>query len=179
MRALIVSADEFEDTELLVPLYRFREEGIGVDVASRRAGRITGKHGYSQDVHKKLADADPHDYDILVLPGGRAPASLRDDAALQGIVRAFDVAGKPIAAICHGPQILVSAGMMEGRTATCYRAIASELKRAGAHYLDQEVVVDANLVTSREPSDLPAFCREMMKQLKLEESHARMVSEAT
>jgi len=176
MRGLIISADGFEDTELLVPLYRLREEGIAVDVASTRAEHITGKHGYSQPVDRQLTEIDPHDYDVLVLPGGRAPAALRSNAALQGIVRAFDVAGTPIAAICHGPQILVSAGVMEGRTATCYRTVAIELKQAGAHYVDQEVVVDGNLVTSREPTDIPAFCREIMKQLKTKESRAQIVS---
>jgi len=166
MRALIVSADDFEDTELLVPLYRLREEGISVDVASPRAGSIQGKHGYSQPVDRTLAEVEPRDYDLLVLPGGRAPAALRDDAALQRIVRAFHAADKPIAAICHGPQILVSAGVMDGRQATCYKTVAAELRDAGARYVDDEVVVDRNLVTSRQPSDLPAFCREIMKQLR-------------
>ena len=172
MRALIVSADDFEDTELLVPLYRLREEGISVDVASPRTGSITGKHGYSQSVDRTLTEVDPRDYDLLVLPGGRAPAALRDDAALQGIVRAFDAANKPIAAICHGPQILVSAGVMDGRLATCYKSVAAELRDAGARYVDDEVVVDRNLVTSRQPSDLPAFSREIMKQLRAREASA-------
>ena len=170
VRALMVSADGFEDTELLVPLYRLREEGISVDVASPRAGSITGKHGYSQPVDRPLAEVDPRDYDLLVLPGGRAPAVLRDDAVLQAIVRAFDAANKPIAAICHGPQILVSAGVMDGRQATCYKTVAAELKDAGARYVDDEVVVDRNFITSRQPSDLPAFCREIMKQLRARES---------
>ena len=179
MRALIVSADEFEDTEVLVPLYRFREGGIAVDVASLGAESITGKHGYTQRVDKRLTEVNPHDYDVLVLPGGRAPAALRGNPAIQGIVRAFDVAGKPIAAICHGPQILISAGVMEGRKATCYLAVAPELREAGARYLDREVVVDGNLVTSRQPSDLPAFCREIMKQLKAKELTAATISRET
>lgn len=169
MRALIVSADDFEDTELLVPLYRLREEGISVDVACPRSGSITGKHGYSQSIDRTLSEVDPGDYDLLVLPGGRAPAALRDDSTLQGIVRAFDFTHKPIAAICHGPQILVSAGVMDGRKATCYKTVAAELRDAGARYVDEEVVVDRNLVTSRQPSDLPAFCREIMKQLRARE----------
>jgi len=172
MKALMVSADGFEDTELLVPLYRLREEGISVDVASPCLGSITGKHGYSQSIDRTLAEVDPRDYDLLVLPGGRAPAALRDDTALQEIVRAFDAATKPIAAICHGPQILVSAGVMDGRRATCYKTVATELKDAGARYVDREVVVDGNLVTSRQPSDLPAFCREIMKQLGARKSSA-------
>ncbi len=166
LRALIVSADDFEDTELLVPLYRLREEGISADVASTRAGTIRGKHGYSVSIDRTLPEVEPRDYDLLVLPGGRAPAALRQVAALQEIVRAFAAANKPIAAICHGPQILVSAGVMSGREATCYKTVAAELRDAGARYVDDEVVVDGNLVTSRQPSDLPAFCREIMKQLR-------------
>jgi protease I len=166
VRVLIVSADDFEDTELLVPWYRFREEGIDVDVASPGSESIRGKHGYSVSVDKSLREVDARDYDLLVLPGGRAPAALRDDDRLQRIVRAFDAANKPIAAICHGPQILVSAGVMTGRRATCYETLAAELKNAGARYVDDEVVVDRNLVTSRQPSDLPAFCREILRQLR-------------
>ena len=166
MRALIVSADDFEDAELLVPLYRLREEGVSVDVASPRAGSIRGKHGYSVSIDRALPEVEPRDYDLLVLPGGRAAAALRGDATLQGIVRAFDAANKPIAAICHGPQIFVSAGVIEGRQATCYKTVAAELRDAGARYLDGEVIVDRNLITSRQPSDLPAFCREIMKQLR-------------
>jgi protease I len=173
MRVLIVSADEFEDTELLVPLYRFREEGIEVHVASPRPGSIRGKHGYAVSVDRTLREVDPRDYDLLLLPGGRAPAALRDDDALQRIVRAFDAEKKPIAAICHGPQILVSAGVLEGRQATCYKTVAPELKDAGARYVDDEVVVDRNLVTSRQPSDLPAFCREILKRLRAREAAAK------
>jgi protease I len=175
MRVLIVSADDFEDTELLVPLYRLREEGIPVDVASPSAGSIRGKHGYSVSIDKTLAEVDPRDYGLLILPGGRAPTALRDDPALQGIVRAFDAANKPIAAICHGPQILVSAGVMDGRQATCYKTVAAELRDAGARHIDDEVVVDRNLITSRQPSDLPAFCREIIRRLRGTEAAGKPV----
>jgi protease I len=175
VRVLIVSADDFEDTELLVPWYRLREEGIPVDVASPSAGSIRGKHAYSVSIDKTLAEVHPRDYDLLILPGGRAPAALRGDAALQAIVRAFDAANKPIAAICHGPQILVSAGVMDGRRATCYKTLAAELRDAGARYVDDEVVVDRNLITSRQPSDLPAFCREIMRRLRGREKRRKTV----
>lgn len=102
---------------------------------------------------------------LLVLPGGRAPAAVRKEKAALDIARAFFARNKPVAAICHGPQTLISAGLMQGRHATCYRTVAEELKAAGAHYEDEEVVVDGNLVTSRQPSDLPAFLREMMRLL--------------
>ena len=167
MKALIVSADNFEDSELLVPYYRLKEAGIEVVVASLSRGAITGKHGYEVPVDKTLDEVNPDHYAILVLPGGKAPAVIRKEPKALEIARSFFAAGKPVAAICHGPQILISAGLMQGRRATCYRSVADELKAAGALYEDQEVVVDAKLVTSRQPADLPAFLRETMKQLGL------------
>ncbi len=166
MKALIISADQFEDTELLVPLYRLQEDGAHVDIASRQSGKITGKHGYEVAVNKTLDEVNPADYDILVLPGGKAPASVRKEQKALEIAKTFFRMRKPIAAICHGPQILISAGLLEGRKATCYRTVEQELKNAGGSYEDREVVIDGNLVTSRQPSDLPAFTREMMKLLK-------------
>lgn len=166
MKVLIVSADQFEDSELLVPYYRLREEGIEIDIASLARGKITGKHGYEVEANLTIAEVIPGQYAALVLPGGKAPERLRGEGVLQEIVQHFFRTGKPVSAICHGPQILVSAGVLKGRTATCYQTVAPELKSAGARYRDQEVVVDGNLVTSRKPSDLPAFLRETMKQLR-------------
>lgn len=165
MKALILSADQFEDSELLVPLYRLQEAGYAVEVAAPNLGRITGKHAYEVKVDKTFAEIDPAGYALLVLPGGKAPAAIRELPQVAAIARAFMTAGKPVAAICHGPQILISAGLLAGRTATCYRSVAEELQAAGARYLDQEVVVDGSLVTSRHPADLPAFMRALMKLL--------------
>lgn len=165
MKALIVSADHFEDSELLFPFYRLQEAGLAVDVASVSTGKIRGKHGYEVVVDKALAEVDPQAYDLLVLPGGKAPATLRKEAAAIAIAQDFMRGDKPVAAICHGPQILISAGVLVGRRATCYRSVAEELKQAGALYEDQEVVVDGKLVTSRQPADLPAFMREMVRLL--------------
>jgi len=166
MKILIVSADNFEDTELLVPYYRLKEEGFQVDVASFKKGTIKGKHGYTVAVDKTLKEVDPGDYGALVLPGGKAPATLRKDRHALEIARHFFTESKPVSAICHGPQILVSAGLLKGRKATSYKSVAKEIKDAGAVYEDREVVVDGNLVTSREPSDFPAFLRETMKLIK-------------
>jgi protease I len=166
MKVLMISADQFEDTELLFPLYRLREEGITVDIASPRAGAITGKHGYEATVDKTLDAVNADDYDLLVLPGGKAPAVVRKEQKAIEIAKAFFRKNKLVAAICHGPQTLISAGLLAGRRATCYKTVAPELKDAGALYEDSEVVVDGNLVTSRQPSDLPAFMRETMKLLK-------------
>ncbi len=166
MKALIVSGDLFEDSELLVPWYRLLEENIAVDIASATVGPITGKHGYTVTAQIALAAVDPSSYDLLILPGGKAPATLRHNEALLAIVRHFFSKDKPVAAICHGPQILVSAGVLAGRKATCYKGMAEELKHAGADYRDAKVVVDGNLITSRIPADLPAFSREIMKKCR-------------
>ncbi len=165
MKALIISADNFEDSELLAPYYRLLEAGIAVDIAASAKGEITGKHGYAVTVTKALSEVDPAAYNLLVLPGGKAPAVVRRDEKALEVARHFFAANKPVAAICHGPQTLVSAGLLGGRHATCYKTVADELRAAGALYEDREVVVDGNLVTSREPADLPAFQREMMKLL--------------
>ncbi len=165
MKALIISADNFEDLELLVPYYRLKEAGIIVEVASMKPGPIKGKHNYEVAVDKTLDEIRPDDYDLLVLPGGKAPEKVRKEAKALEIARNFFKHNRPVAAICHGPQTLISAGLMKGKRATCYKSVAPELKTAGALYEDKEVVVDGNLVTSRQPSDLPAFMRETLKKL--------------
>ena len=165
MRALIISADHFEDSELLFPFYRLKEEGLEVDIASISRGKINGKHGYEVVVDRALRDVDPNEYDILILPGGKAPAKLRKEQAAIGIAQDFMRRNKPVAAICHGPQILITAGVLQGRRATCYRSVAEELSESGALYEDKDVVVDGKLVTSRQPSDLPAFMREIVRLL--------------
>jgi protease I len=165
-KALMISADDFEDSELLVPYYRLQEEGINVDIASTRKGKIKGKHGYEVEVHKTLKDVNPADYDILILPGGKAPETIRREKESIEIAKHFFRNNKPVSAICHGPQTLITAGLLKGRHATCYQSVAPEMRDAGAVYEDKEVVVDGNLVTSRKPADLPAFLRETMKMLK-------------
>lgn len=163
MKVLVLSADNFEDSELLVPYYRFLEDGFAVEIASMQKGKIKGKHGYEVEVDKTLEEVDPDGYDLLLLPGGKAPEAVRKQPAALEIARRFFAAGRPVAAICHGPQTLITAGLLKGRRATCYRSVAPEMKEAGALYEDSEVVVDGKLVTSRQPSDIPAFMREIMK----------------
>ena len=166
MKALVISGDNFEDTELLVPYYRLKEDGIHVDIASMNKGRIKGKHGYEVEVNKTLKEVKPDDYDILVLPGGKAPEAIRREKEAIEIVKDFFQKNKLVSAICHGPQILITAGLLKGRHATCYKSVAEEMRDAGAIYEDKEVVVDGNLVTSRQPADLPAFLRETMRMLR-------------
>jgi archaeal arginyl aminopeptidase len=166
MKALMISADNFEDTELLVPYYRLKEEGIQVDVASMNPGKIKGKHGYEVSVDRTLDEVNPGEYDILVLPGGKAPEAVRKEKKAVEIAHYFFEKNKPVSAICHGPQTLITAGLLKGRHATCYKSVAPEMKASGAIYEDSEVVIDGNLVTSRQPSDLPAFLRETMKKIR-------------
>jgi len=166
MKALIISADSFEDTELLVPYYRLKEEGVDVHVASMTKKKIKGKHGYEVDIDKTLKELNPDDYDLLLLPGGKAPEAIRKEKDALEIAKHFFQQSKPVSAICHGPQILITADLLRGRHATCYKSVAQELKDSGAIYEDKEVVVDGNLVTSRQPSDLPAFLRETIRKLR-------------
>ncbi len=132
MKALIISADNFEDSELLVPYYRLKEEGFEVDIASMRNDKIKGKHGYEVNVDKTLQEVSPGNYDILILPGGKAPEAIRKEKAALEIVKYFFQKNKPVSAICHGPQTLITAGLLKGRHATCYRSVAQEMKDAGA-----------------------------------------------
>lgn len=165
MRVLMLSADGFEDSELLVPLYRLREAQVDVDLASPGGRCIRGKHGYEIEVDRNAEEVGIDSYDMLMLPGGKAPATLRQSAPVLALARAFFERGKPVAAICHGPQILISAGLLEGRAATAYKSVQRELDAAGADTRDEEVVIDGNLITSREPDDLPAFNRAVLHRL--------------
>jgi len=166
MKALIISADNFEDSELLYPYYRLKEENIEVDIASLTREKIRGKKGYEVDVDITVNEVEPEDYDLLILPGGKAPAQLRKEKKVLEIAEHFVKNNKPVSAICHGPQILISAGLLEGKNATCYQSVANEMKDEKVNYVDSEVVVDGNIVTSRRPGDLPAFMRETIKLLK-------------
>ena len=159
MKALILAADGVEDSELLYPYYRLQEAGAEVHIAGPSAGQMTGKHGYEIEADMAFGDASAADYDLLILPGGKAPETVRlDEDAVAMTKEMFDV-GKVVASVCHGAQVLISAGVLDGKNATCWAGIRDDLKAAGANYSDEEVVVDGNLITSRCPDDLPAFCR--------------------
>jgi protease I len=166
MKALIITAEQFEDSELFEPKAALEKAGVQVQIATPEKGhQFHGKHGKAVIADLTLRDVNPDEYDLLVLPGGKAPATLRRDEHAIRIAKTFFKADKPVAAICHGPQILVSARLLEGRRATCYSSVAQELKDNGALYEDATVVVDGKLVTSRNPGDLPAFIRETLRQL--------------
>ncbi|ADI73596.1 intracellular protease, PfpI family [Methanohalobium evestigatum Z-7303] len=165
MKALIISADGFEDLELFYPLNRLKEEGVDVKIASMEKGTITGKHGYPADVDLTFDEINPDDFDMLVISGGKAPEKVRLDEKAIKITKHFFDKNKPVASICHGAQILISAGVVKGRKATCYIGVRDDLKVSGANYEDKEVVVDGNLITSRNPNDLYAFGREIVKMI--------------
>ncbi len=158
MRALIIATDRFEDSELFYPYYRLEEAGLEVDLATPDGDSIKGKHGVEMDADMLIEEAEPEKYDLLVLPGGRSPEHLRLNAPESiEIVKEFDELGTPIASICHGAQLLMSADTLDGREATCYWSIKDDLENAGATFVDKPVVVDGNLITSRHPDDLPEF----------------------
>src|SRR5512143_3647634 len=170
-RAVILTADQFEDMELFFPWFRLLEAGVEVDVAAPEAGAIQGEHGYGLKVTKTIREVDPDRYDLLVVPGGSpdgAPATVRGIKPAQEIARSFFARNKPVASICHGPWLLVSADVVRGRRLTSYwhDGVPEDIKAAGGIYEDEEVVVDGNLVTSRWPLDLPACVREMVRLIK-------------
>ena len=161
-RIATLAADGFEKVELVVPMKALRAAGAEVDVISLRHGSIRGVnlHEPASRVHvdKTIAEANPNDYDGLLLPGGFInPDLLRQSAEAREFVRAFDRAGKPIASLCHGPWVLASAGLLQGRTLTSWPGVRDDLVNAGATWLDREFVRDGNLATSRGPQDLIPF----------------------
>lgn len=154
----------FNDQEFWYPYYRLKEAGAEVSVVgSGSADRYTGKSGTVARVDLPASKVDPDQYDGVVIPGGYAPDHMRRHRAMKDLVRKMDEQGKVVAAICHAGWLLVSAGILQGRTVTSFSAIRDDLVNAGASWVDQEVVRDGNLVTSRTPDDLPAFMRTIIK----------------
>ncbi|SOD19737.1 type 1 glutamine amidotransferase domain-containing protein [Pedobacter xixiisoli] len=176
----ILSENGFEESELFEPLNRLKEEGASVQIISLKEGSIKGMkdHEWSKEikVDKTLAQVNADDFHGLLLPGGVInPDALRGDEKAVAFVRDFFKQGKPVAAICHGPQTLIDAEVVEGRTLTSYSSIKKDLINAGANWVDEEVVVDQGLVTSRSPADLPAFNDKMVEEFAEgvhEEQHA-------
>ena len=158
----VLSENGFEESELTEPVKRLKEEGATVHIISSKSGTIKGwsNGNWSGEVgvDKTLSEVDADDYNGLLIPGGVInPDKLRANVDALSFVKAFFEAGKPVAAICHGPQVLINAGVVEGRKLTSVANISQDLINAGADWSDEEVVVDQGLVTSRTPEDLPAF----------------------
>jgi protease I len=165
-RVLLMVEDGFEDLELYYPKLRLIEAGHQTELATPDGKPRTGKHEYTATADLAITQVDVTTYDALVVPGGSAsPERLRVNDDALSVVRGFEDAGKPIASICHGPWLLASAGVLEGKRATCYFMIRDDVRNAGAEYVDEEVVEDGNLITSRTPIDLPAFMRTLLARL--------------
>jgi protease I len=162
---LILAGPQYEDLELWYPKIRLEEEGAQTLVAGLGEPVYIGKKGYPVTVDRSVDDLDAEAYDGLVIPGGYAPDHMRRSEKLLSITRAIATAGKPVAFICHAAWVPISAGLLKGRKATCVRAIKDDVVNAGAIYLDEPVVVDGNLISSRTPADLPAFCRAIIQAL--------------
>jgi protease I len=166
-RVAILAEDLYEELELWYPVLRLREAGAEVVIVGTGSSETyMGKHGYPVTVDVAAGDVGPDDFDGLVVPGGYAPDRLRRYPAVNALVREVFLQGKIVAAICHGAWVLVSADVLRGRTATCFHSIKDDVTNAGADYVDREVVRDGNLITSREPDDLPAFLQEIVAGLE-------------
>jgi protease I len=169
-RVLIMATNGFEQSELMEPKAALEAAGFETVVASSQGGEIKGwkdkNWGESVKVDALIADMNANDFDALLLPGGQMnPDILRMDEAAVDLVEDFNDAGKPIAAICHGPWMLVEADVVDGRTVTAWPSVRTDLTNAGANVVDQEVAIDGNLITSRKPDDIPAFSKALIDAL--------------
>lgn len=163
-KALILAEDFYEDLELWYPYYRLGEEGAAVEIVGPKAEQeYKSKHGYPVVTNAAAKDRRGDQCDILIVPGGYAPDKMRRNADMVRLVREAFLAGRVVAAICHGPWLLAEADILRGKKVTSVSAIKTDLINAGASYFDEEVVVDGNLITSRTPADLPAFCRAIIR----------------
>ena len=165
-RILLFAGPMFEDIELLYPLYRLREEGAEVVVAGLGEPSYEGKKGHPVECDVKIDDVSAEEFDAVVIPGGYLPDHLRRSEKVLELTRRAYEAGKPVAAICHAAWVPISAGIAGGRRMTSYWSIRDDVVNAGAEWVDEEVVVDGNLITSRHPGDLPAFCRAVIDGLR-------------
>ncbi|MBI2264112.1 MAG: type 1 glutamine amidotransferase [Armatimonadetes bacterium] len=161
----VLVEDQYQDLEVWYPILRLREAGARVITVGTGKKMYRSKHGYEVEANVDASAVDPDAIDGVVVPGGYAPDLLRRYPAVVNLVRDVFHQGKLVAAICHGPWVLVSAGVLKGRRSTCFFAIKDDVINAGSSYQDAEVLVDGNLVTSRKPDDLPAFMREVLKAL--------------
>lgn len=162
-------AADFEDSEFSVPYEKLQAMGHEITVFGSKAGqKVKGKQGkISHTVETQAADIKPETFDALVIPGGYSPDHLRIDNAVVSFVRDFVKTGKPVAAVCHGPQLLIEADVVKDRTLTSWPSVRRDLENAGANWVDQEVAEDGNFITSRNPDDLPAFVDAIANRLDM------------
>jgi protease I len=164
--AVLLSSD-FEDSEFRVPVDRLRQAGHQVTLIGAQAGdTVKGKKGKeSATLDASAREVKAATFEALLIPGGYSPDHLRTDEAVVGLVREFAQSGKPIAAVCHGPQLLIEADVVRGKTVTSWPSVKTDLRNAGARWVDQQVVQDGALITSRKPEDLEAFSEALLKAL--------------
>jgi protease I len=165
-RVAFIVDDLFEDAEFMDPLDRVQKAGHEAVVVGLSAGKeITGKKGMKATVDKAASEVRADEFDALVIPGGYSPDKVRTNENLVAFTREVHAAGKPVAAICHAGWVLAEADIIRGKTVTSYHSIRTDLKNAGATWVDEDVVEDGNLITSRHPGDIPAFCDTLLKHL--------------
>jgi protease I len=167
MKIACLLTSGFEDSEFRIPYDRLRAAGHQVDVISLQKGqKLEGERGKEKlKSERGIEEAHPDDYDALLIPGGFSPDKLRADWRVIEFVRGMETANKPIAAVCHGPQLLIAAGLVKGRTLTAWPTIQEDLRQIGANVVDREVAIDRNWITSRKPDDLEAFSRAFLDAL--------------
>jgi protease I len=166
IKIAILAENQYEDLELWYPYYRLKEEGADVKIIGTGSAEVyKSKHGYDVKVDSTVDNVRADQFDAVIVPGGWAPDYMRRYPKMVEFVKQVNNNNKIIAAICHAGSLLVSAEVLKGKTVTCFKAIKDDIINAGAKYIDKEVVVDKNLVTSRHPSDLPAFSRELITVL--------------
>lgn len=159
----------FEDSEFQKPFDMLEHGGFHLDVLGKRAGEVVKgyKHGTEVTIDKAVSDVEPEDYVALVIPGGHSPDNLRADAKVVDFVRRFEATGRPLAAVCHGPQLLMAAGVVRGRTLTAWPTVQKDLELIpGVTVKDEPVVVDDNLITSRKPEDLEEFSEKILEEIR-------------
>jgi protease I len=166
-RIAVLAENQYQELELWYPVLRFREAGAAVTVVGPAAGEVYGsKLGYPVVPDVSVDDVDAADFDCVIVPGGFSPESLRRNAGMLDLVRKVEDSGRIVAAICHAGWVLASAGLAKGRRLTCVSVIKDDVINAGAEYVDEPVVRDGNLITSRLPNDLPDFCRAITQALQ-------------
>jgi protease I len=160
-------ANGFEDSEFKIPYDRLRAAGYTVELIGTTAGETVGgdKGRESARIERAIDDVEADEYEGLLIPGGYSPDKLRADDRFVTFVKRFDATGRPLAAVCHGPQLLLTAELQRGRTLTAWKTIQGDLRQAGANVVDKEVVVDGNWITSRKPDDLEAFSAKLLEEL--------------
>lgn len=166
-KVLLMVEDGFEDAEAIYPYYRMQEAGYEVTLVGPSSGKTyRGKHGYPLTADMDPANVSIDEYVALIIPGGQAPDRLRTHDDMVELVKKANQSSLVVAAICHGPQMLIEGDLLRGRNATCYQSILTDLLNAGAIYHDLPVITDGNMITSRMPADLPDFCRQVIAVLK-------------